>query len=115
MRDNLLFFNIHEKENTTEIIHDLLEQKIEIVQIEDGRKHVKIYQSHRIGRFLLLIITAYSNLITLSYSYRQRVAGFSVRGGRENPRRAKEFSLRFILYGDVLMFPTLKACKFTYN
>jgi hypothetical protein len=30
MRDNLSFFNIpeHEKENTTEIIHDLLEQKI---------------------------------------------------------------------------------------
>jgi hypothetical protein len=43
MRDSLLFFNIpeqwreHEKENTTEIIHDLLEQKIEIVQIEDAR------------------------------------------------------------------------------
>jgi hypothetical protein len=52
MRDNLLFFNIpeHEKENTTEIIHDLLEQKIEIVQIEDVRKHVKIDRSHRIGR-----------------------------------------------------------------
>ena len=52
MRDNLLFFNIpeHEKENTTEIIHDLLEQKIEIVQIEDARKHVKIDRSHRIGR-----------------------------------------------------------------
>jgi hypothetical protein len=32
MRNNLLFFNIpeHEKENTTESIHDLLEQKIEI-------------------------------------------------------------------------------------
>ena len=49
MRDNLLFFNIpeHEKENTTEIIHDLLEQKIEI---EDAHKHVKIDRSHRIGR-----------------------------------------------------------------
>jgi hypothetical protein len=48
MRDNLLFFNIpeHEKENTTEIIHDLLEQKIEIVQIEDARKHVKIDRYH---------------------------------------------------------------------
>ena len=33
-----------------EIIHDLLEQKIEIVQIEDARKHVKIDRSHRIGR-----------------------------------------------------------------
>jgi hypothetical protein len=52
MRDNLLFFNIpeHEKENTTEIIHDLLEQKIEIVQIEDARKHVKIDRYHWIGR-----------------------------------------------------------------
>ena len=30
--------------------HDLLEQKIEIVQIEDARKHVKIDRSHRIGR-----------------------------------------------------------------
>ena len=49
MRDNLLFFNIpeHEKENTIEIIHDLLEQKIEI---EDASKHVKIDRSHRIGR-----------------------------------------------------------------
>jgi hypothetical protein len=53
MRDNvnLLFFNIPEhEENTMEIIHDLLEQKIEIVQIEDARKHVKIDRSHRIGR-----------------------------------------------------------------
>jgi Asp-tRNA(Asn)/Glu-tRNA(Gln) amidotransferase A subunit family amidase len=49
MRDNLLFFNMPEndKENTTEMIHDLLENKLEI---EDARNKIKIDRSHRIGR-----------------------------------------------------------------
>ncbi|CAB3981030.1 Hypothetical predicted protein [Paramuricea clavata] len=49
MRDNLLFFNIPErdKENTTEMIHELLETKMEI---HDARNKVKIDRSHRIGR-----------------------------------------------------------------
>lgn len=49
MRDNLLFFNIPERdqENTTEIIHELLETKMEI---RDARNKVKIDRSHRIGR-----------------------------------------------------------------
>jgi small-conductance mechanosensitive channel len=49
MRDNLLFFNIPEndKENTTELIHELLESKMEI---KEARSNVKIDRSHRIGR-----------------------------------------------------------------
>jgi hypothetical protein len=49
MRDNLLFFNIPEndKENTTELIHELLESKMEI---KEARGNVKIDRSHRIGR-----------------------------------------------------------------
>jgi hypothetical protein len=59
--------------------------------------------------FCPLIITAYSNL-RLSYSYRQRRSRGFQSEEAENwiPRGAKEFSLRFILYGYVLMFPTLK-------
>jgi hypothetical protein len=58
---------------------------------------------------LPLIITAYSNL-RLSYSYRQRRSRGFQSEEAENwiPRGAKEFSLCFILYGYVLMFPTLK-------
>ncbi len=49
MRDNLLFFNIPERdqENTTEIIHELLETKMEI---RDARNQVKIDRSHQIER-----------------------------------------------------------------
>ncbi|CAB4029628.1 Hypothetical predicted protein, partial [Paramuricea clavata] len=49
MRDNLLFFNMpeSEKENTTEMIHELLESKIGIA---DARNTVKIDRSHRISR-----------------------------------------------------------------
>ncbi|XP_028409101.1 protein unc-13 homolog C-like [Dendronephthya gigantea] len=49
MRDNLLFFNMPEndKENTTEMIHELLETKM---GMEDARNNVKIDRSHRIGR-----------------------------------------------------------------
>jgi hypothetical protein len=49
MRDNLIFFNIPEndKENTTELIHELLERKMEI---KEARSTVKIDRSHRIGR-----------------------------------------------------------------
>ena len=49
MRDNLSFFNIPEndKENTTELIHELLESKMEI---KEARSNVKIDRSHRIGR-----------------------------------------------------------------
>ena len=48
MRDNLLFYNIPESkdENTTEIIHKLLEEKL---KIEDSYK-IKIDRSHRLGR-----------------------------------------------------------------
>jgi hypothetical protein len=61
---------------------------------------------------LPLIITAYSNL-RLSYSYRQRRSRGFQSEEAENwiPRGAKEFSLCFILYGYVLMFPTLKRYK----
>jgi FtsZ-binding cell division protein ZapB len=47
--NNLLFFNIPERdqENTTEMIHELLETKMEI---HDARNKVKIDRSHRIGR-----------------------------------------------------------------
>lgn len=49
MRDNLLFFNIpeNERENTTDIIHEILEEKMEI---RDARNAVKIDRSHRIGK-----------------------------------------------------------------
>ena len=49
MRCNLLFFNIpeSEKENMTEIIHDLLESKLEMT---DARNKVKIDRSHWIGK-----------------------------------------------------------------
>ena len=49
MRDNLLFFNIaeHDQENTTQIIHDLQETKMEIV---NAREKLKIDRSHRVGR-----------------------------------------------------------------
>ena len=49
MRDNLLFFNMPENkgENTTEIIHEILETKL---GIEDARDKVKIERSHRIGK-----------------------------------------------------------------
>ena len=49
MRDNLIFYNIKEsaRENTTKIIHDLLEEKF---NIEDASECVKIDRSHRIGK-----------------------------------------------------------------
>ena len=48
MRDNLLFYNIPESKdvNTTDIIHKLLEEKL---QIEDSYK-IKIDRSHRLRR-----------------------------------------------------------------
>ncbi len=48
MRDNLLFYNIPESkdEDTTDIIHKLLEEKL---QIEDSY-NIKIDRSHRLGR-----------------------------------------------------------------
>jgi FtsZ-binding cell division protein ZapB len=47
--ENLLFFNMPESEgeNTTEMIHHLLESKMEV---EDARNKVKIDRSHRIGK-----------------------------------------------------------------
>ena len=49
MRDNLLFFNIPERDqgNTTEIIHELLKSKMEI---DDAQNRIKIDRSHRIGK-----------------------------------------------------------------
>ena len=49
MCDNLLFFNMpeNEGENTTEMIHHLLESKMEV---EDARNKLKIDRSHRIGK-----------------------------------------------------------------
>ena len=47
MCDNLIFYNIeeHEHENTTDIIHKPLEEKI-----QDAAMKVKIDRSHRLGR-----------------------------------------------------------------
>lgn len=49
MRDNLLFYNIPESkdEDTTNIIHKLLEEKL---HLEDASKKIKIDRSHRLGR-----------------------------------------------------------------
>jgi DNA repair ATPase RecN len=49
MRDNLLFFNISEdeNENTTETIHDILENQM---GFEDAKNRVKIDRSHRLGK-----------------------------------------------------------------
>ncbi|CAB3983606.1 Hypothetical predicted protein [Paramuricea clavata] len=49
MRDNLIFYNIQEREheNTTKIIHDLLEEKIGMV---NAKETVKIDRSHRLGK-----------------------------------------------------------------
>ena len=49
MCDNLIFYNIeeHEHENTTDIIHKLLEEKM---NIQDAAMKLKIDRSHRLGR-----------------------------------------------------------------
>ena len=49
MRDNLIFYNIeeHEHGNTTNIIHKLLEEKM---NIQDAAMKLKIDRSHRLGR-----------------------------------------------------------------
>lgn len=49
MRDNLIFYNIaeEEKEDTTAIIHQLLEEKLEM---QDARTKVRIDRSHRLGK-----------------------------------------------------------------
>ena len=49
MRNNLIFYNIeeHERENTTEIIHKLLEEKMDI---QDAATKIKIDRSLRLGR-----------------------------------------------------------------
>ena len=49
MRDNLLFHNVEEeaRENTTDKIFQLLEEKLEI---PDARNKIKIDRSHRVGR-----------------------------------------------------------------
>ena len=49
MRDNLIFFNIPEtdKENTTQIIHEILENKMEM---KDASTRIKIDRSHRLGK-----------------------------------------------------------------
>jgi hypothetical protein len=49
MRDNLIFYNIPESkdEDTTNIIHKLLEEKL---HLEDASKKIKIDRSHRLGR-----------------------------------------------------------------
>ena len=49
MRDNLLFYNIEEweHENTTAIIHDILEEKMGMVNAKEA---VKIDRSHRLGK-----------------------------------------------------------------
>ena len=75
MRDNLLFFNIPEtaEENKTKIIHDLLEQKL---QIEDARNSIKIDRSHRIGRKR-----------EVNQNPRPIVVKFNYRQDRENVRR----------------------------
>lgn len=49
MRDNLIFYNIPETrdEETTPIIHKLLEEKM---GMKDATKNIKIDRSHRLGR-----------------------------------------------------------------
>ncbi|CAB3978824.1 Hypothetical predicted protein [Paramuricea clavata] len=47
MRDNLLFYNVEERENTDEKIYQILEEKL---QIPDARNKIKINRSHRVGR-----------------------------------------------------------------
>ena len=49
MRDNLLFHNVEEeaRENTTDKIFQLLEEKLEI---PDARNKIKIDRNHRVGR-----------------------------------------------------------------
>ena len=49
MRDNLIFYNLPEieHENTTEMIHQLLEDKL---GMKDAKVQVKIDRSHRLGR-----------------------------------------------------------------
>ncbi|CAB4041677.1 Hypothetical predicted protein, partial [Paramuricea clavata] len=49
MRDNLIFYNIEEteRENTTEKVHGLLEEKM---GFKDAATKIKIDRSHRIGR-----------------------------------------------------------------
>ncbi|CAB4026051.1 Hypothetical predicted protein [Paramuricea clavata] len=49
MRDNLIFYNIPESkdEDTTNIIHKLLEEKL---HLEDASKKIKIDRTHRLGR-----------------------------------------------------------------
>jgi hypothetical protein len=49
MRDNLLFYNMPEEsdENTTAMIHKLLEEKL---GFEDAAMKIKINRSHRLGK-----------------------------------------------------------------
>ena len=49
MRDNLIFYNIPETrdEETTPIIHKLLEEKM---GMKDATKNIKMDRSHRLGR-----------------------------------------------------------------
>ena len=49
MRDNLIFFNIEEteRENTTSIIHKILEENMDI---EDAANKIKVDRSHRLGK-----------------------------------------------------------------
>ncbi len=49
MRDNLLFYNMPEQsdENTTAMIHNLLEEKL---GFEDAAMKIKIDRSHRLGK-----------------------------------------------------------------
>ena len=49
MRDNPIFFNIPEtdKENTTQIIHEILENKMEM---KDASSRIKIERPHRLGK-----------------------------------------------------------------
>ncbi|CAB4044117.1 unc-13-like C, partial [Paramuricea clavata] len=49
MRDNLIFYNLPEtkEENTTDIIHNLLEEKL---GVENVRRDIKIDRSHRLGK-----------------------------------------------------------------
>ena len=49
MRDNLLFHNIEEveREDCTEVIYELLQEKLEI---PDAKSTIKIERAHRVGR-----------------------------------------------------------------
>jgi DNA repair ATPase RecN len=80
MRDNLLLFNIPEEENedTTKMIHKLLEEKLEI---QDATRSIKIDRSHRLGKQHPTINAVSRDLIVAKFNFFQ---------DRENKEKREE-------------------------